>query len=147
MISRQITWELQPFAVHHYNKTLSTVCVRCTVVPLDLFLQFPFLCINNQQLLGEELHQNNHFVWFNPSFSPVEPVLKDTSDHTGATLESPSSAAHYVAPSAAVTQVCVIMSFTAVNPYHDLCKRRSRGSARQSSGSRGANQMWFGFNR
>lgn len=55
----------------------------------------------------------------------MEPVLKDTSDNTGATLESPSSAAHYVAPSAAVTQVCVIMSFTAVNPYHDLLSQES----------------------
>lgn len=54
----------------------------------------------------------------------MEPVLKDTSDNTGATLQSKSSAAHYVAPSATVTQVCVIMLFTAVNPDHNFLPPR-----------------------
>lgn len=99
---------------------------------MDSFLCFPFLCITNQQLLGEELHQDHYSVGFNPSSSPVEPVLKDTWDYTGATLQSPSSAAHYVAPSAAVTQVCVIMSFAAVNPYHDLSSPESSLQAAKS---------------
>lgn len=61
--------------------------------------------------------------------------MKDTSGTTGATLLSPSSAVHYVA---AVTQVCVIMSLTAVEPHHNLSSQERSVVVAQLCGATGA---------